>query len=49
MFRGLIAMLVAGGIVFPLVGVSLVVMLALDWIYMRVRKKGGRRPRRMPA
>jgi uncharacterized iron-regulated membrane protein len=37
-FRGLIAMLIAGGIVFPLVGVSLVVMLVLDWAYMRVGK-----------
>ncbi|MBW9063471.1 PepSY domain-containing protein [Rhizobium herbae] len=37
-FRGLIAMLIAGGVVFPLVGVSLIVMLVLDWIYMRVRK-----------
>jgi uncharacterized iron-regulated membrane protein len=31
-FRGLIAILVIGGIVFPLVGVSLLVMLALDWL-----------------
>jgi uncharacterized iron-regulated membrane protein len=32
-FRGLIATLVVGGIVFPLVGLSLLVMLALDWIF----------------
>jgi len=31
-FRGLIAILVIGGTVFPLVGVSLLVMLALDWL-----------------
>jgi uncharacterized iron-regulated membrane protein len=31
-FRGLLAILVIGGIVFPLVGVSLLVMLALDWL-----------------
>jgi len=30
-FRGLIAILVLGGIVFPLVGLSLLIMLALDW------------------
>ena len=41
-FRGLIAMLVVGGIVFPLVGGSLVAMLVLDWVYMRARKKGRR-------
>ncbi len=35
-FRGLIAILVAGGLVFPLVGLSLLVMLALDWLYTRV-------------
>jgi uncharacterized iron-regulated membrane protein len=35
-FRGLIAILVAGGLVFPLVGLSLLVMLALDWLYLRV-------------
>ncbi|PWK75659.1 PepSY domain-containing protein [Aminobacter sp. AP02] len=31
-FRGLIAILAVGGILFPLVGISLVVMLALDWL-----------------
>jgi uncharacterized iron-regulated membrane protein len=35
-FRGLIAILVAGGLVFPLVGLSLLIMLALDWLYLRV-------------
>ncbi|WP_160007178.1 PepSY domain-containing protein [Rhizobium sp. 18055] len=34
-FRGLIAILVIGGIIFPLVGLSLVIMLVLDWIYIR--------------
>jgi uncharacterized iron-regulated membrane protein len=38
--RGLIAMLAVGGVVFPLVGVSLVAMLLLDWIYMRATKTG---------
>jgi uncharacterized iron-regulated membrane protein len=35
-FRGLIAILAIGGIAFPLVGISLVVMLALDWLTTRV-------------
>jgi len=34
-FRGLIAILVVGGILFPLVGVSLAIMLVLDAIYSR--------------
>ena len=34
-FRGLIVLLAIGGILFPLVGVSLAVMLALDAIYTR--------------
>jgi uncharacterized iron-regulated membrane protein len=34
-FRGLIAILITGGIVFPLVGLSLLIMLALDWFYSR--------------
>jgi uncharacterized iron-regulated membrane protein len=34
-FRGLLAILVVGGIVFPLVGASLMVMLLLDWLYVR--------------
>jgi uncharacterized iron-regulated membrane protein len=38
-FRGLVAILIAGGIAFPLVGVSLVIMLALDWSYSRFSKK----------
>ncbi|MBZ9789830.1 PepSY domain-containing protein [Rhizobium sp. 3T7] len=37
-FRGLIAMLAVGGIVFPLVGLSLIVMLAADWLYLGARK-----------
>ncbi|OBZ96814.1 PepSY-associated TM helix domain-containing protein [Pararhizobium polonicum] len=37
-FRGLIALLAIGGILFPLVGVSLAVMLALDWTYPRFRQ-----------
>ncbi|MDH4985686.1 PepSY domain-containing protein [Aminobacter anthyllidis] len=35
-FRGLIAILAIGGIAFPLVGISLLVMLALDWAGTRV-------------
>ena len=34
-FRGLIVLLAIGGILFPLVGVSLAVMLVLDAIYTR--------------
>lgn len=34
-FRGLIAILLVGGIVFPLVGLTLLAMLVLDWIYSR--------------
>jgi uncharacterized iron-regulated membrane protein len=34
-FRGLLALLAVGGIVFPLVGVSLVLMIGLDWLYSR--------------
>jgi len=37
--RGLIAMLAVGGVFFPLVGPSLVVMLAADWVYIRSRTK----------
>jgi len=37
--RGLIAMLAVGGVFFPLVGLSLVVMLAADWVYIRSRTK----------
>jgi len=38
-FRGVIAILVVGGIVFPLVGLSLLIMLALDWTLMRERTR----------
>jgi uncharacterized iron-regulated membrane protein len=34
-FRGLLAILAAGGVIFPLVGVSLIVMLSLDWTLTR--------------
>ncbi|MEZ2128857.1 MULTISPECIES: PepSY-associated TM helix domain-containing protein [unclassified Sinorhizobium] len=37
-FRGLLAILIAGGIVFPLVGMSLVIVLAFDWLYSRASK-----------
>lgn len=37
-FRGLLAILLVGGLIFPLVGISLVVMLALDWTYSRIRR-----------
>lgn len=37
-FRGLIAILAIGGIAFPLVGLSLLVMLALDWAGTRVMR-----------
>jgi uncharacterized iron-regulated membrane protein len=37
-FRGLIAILVIGGIVFPLVGLSLAVMLAMDWVYLKMAR-----------
>lgn len=37
-FRGLIAILVAGGVIFPLVGLSLAIMLALDWLYARISR-----------
>ncbi len=37
--RGVIAILAVGGIVFPLVGLSLIVMLAADWVYLRTRKQ----------
>lgn len=36
-FRGLFALLVLGGVIFPLVGVSLLVMLVLDWFYLRMK------------
>ncbi|ATH77304.1 hypothetical protein CLM76_06730 [Vreelandella venusta] len=34
-FRGLIALLVIGGLLFPLVGASLLVMLVIDWCIVR--------------
>ena len=34
-FRGLIALLVIGGVLFPLVGASLIVMLIIDWLIVR--------------
>jgi uncharacterized iron-regulated membrane protein len=34
-FRGLLAILAVGGVIFPLVGLSLVIMLSLDWLYSR--------------
>lgn len=37
-FRGLIALLAIGGVVFPLVGLSFVVMLVLDWLYPVFRR-----------
>jgi uncharacterized iron-regulated membrane protein len=38
LFSGLLAILVIGGIAFPLVGLSLVVMLALDRVYVKTAK-----------
>lgn len=43
-FRGLIAMLVIGGVLFPLVGASLLVMLIIDWLIVRPLQE--RRPAR---
>lgn len=37
-FRGLLVLLVFGGIVFPLVGLSLIVMLLLDQLLMRYKR-----------
>jgi uncharacterized iron-regulated membrane protein len=37
-FRGLLAILVIGGIAFPLVGLSLAVMLAMDWVYLKMAR-----------
>lgn len=34
-FRGLIATLAIGGVIFPLVGASLIVMLLIDWLAVR--------------
>ncbi|WP_323131105.1 PepSY-associated TM helix domain-containing protein [Sinorhizobium medicae] len=38
-FRALVAILVAGGILFPLVGLSLVIMLGLDWGYFKLARQ----------
>lgn len=38
-FRGLLLILIIGGLIFPLVGASLVVMFILDWVYIRFREK----------
>ncbi|WP_404344138.1 PepSY-associated TM helix domain-containing protein [Vreelandella venusta] len=43
-FRGLIALLVIGGVLFPLVGASLLVMLMIDWLIVRPLQE--RRPAR---
>ncbi|WP_404464396.1 PepSY domain-containing protein [Vreelandella aquamarina] len=43
-FRGLIALLVIGGVLFPLVGASLIVMLIIDWLIVRPLQE--RRPAR---
>jgi len=37
--RGLLVILIAGGIVFPLVGISLLIMLLLDWAFAGRRAK----------
>ena len=37
--RGLLALLAIGGVLFPLVGVSLVMMLALDFVVQRMAKR----------
>lgn len=34
-FRGLIALLIIGGVIFPLVGASLIIMLVIDWLVVR--------------
>ncbi|CAM3060311.1 PepSY domain-containing protein [Paracoccus nototheniae] len=42
-FRGVLAILIAGGILFPLTGASLLVMLALDMAGRRLRGRAGPR------
>ncbi|PLP58844.1 hypothetical protein CYK37_14400 [Mesorhizobium loti] len=37
-FRGLLVILIAGGLLFPLVGISLAAMLVLDFSYSRMRR-----------
>lgn len=39
-FRGLIVLLAIGGVLFPLVGASLLVMLTLDWLSVRWTRAG---------
>lgn len=43
-FRGLLVILAIGGVIFPLVGISLLVMLAFDWL-IRHATQASRRPR----
>lgn len=44
-FRGLIAILVIGGVIFPLVGASLIVMLLIDWLVVqRIQQRRLARP-----
>lgn len=38
-FRGLFVILIVGGIIFPLVGMTLIIMLTLDVIYMKFSKR----------
>jgi len=40
-FAGLLAILAVGGVLFPLVGLSLIVMLALDLALSRFWRRGG--------
>lgn len=40
-FRGLLVILAIGGVIFPLVGASLLVMLVLDMSFVRLRAGGG--------
>lgn len=37
-FRGLVALLAIGGVLFPLTGATLVLMLTLDWLFMLTRQ-----------
>ena len=37
--RGVVAILAIGGILFPLVGLSLIVMLALDFAFVRLGRR----------
>jgi uncharacterized iron-regulated membrane protein len=40
-FRGLLAILFVGGVIFPLVGASLIVMLLIDWLIIRRIRRDG--------